>query len=298
VTFLVRLLAAAAVVAAVPSPALASQLIDRNASNVILNVNAKGEALLIYKKGGTTHHVIAWGAINAVPPTKSRAQVAFKLDYQGGYGKYRNPKYWQTSFNGSCLPYDGPKLAWEVTACKAPDGSYWAVQQWQRALPNYGVPASAARAARELRLSHWKGEVPELSITVDWAYRKFDHLFGTFTYGGVGVYGFKATRVGVPLDTFGRNIYVDTLDSRYGAGWKRENSFLTHGPGGSFCYGFYAHRPHPVGKGTEYRATAIGPGVAPDPMWVGEAPGAYDRDVDAQANQAQLALHDPKCRQS
>ena len=30
-------------------------------------------------------------------------------------------------------------LAWFVTACQAADGSYWALQSWQRALPDYGV---------------------------------------------------------------------------------------------------------------------------------------------------------------
>ena len=32
------------------------------------------------------------------------------------------------------------------------------------------------------------------------------------------VFGFRSTPAGVPLDTFGRNIYVDTFDSAYGAG--------------------------------------------------------------------------------
>ena len=52
-----------------------------------------------------------------------------------------------------CLPYDGPALAWEVAACKAPDGSYWALQAWQRGLPDLGVTATAAQSAWELRLS-------------------------------------------------------------------------------------------------------------------------------------------------
>jgi len=42
----------------------------------------------------------------------------------------------------------------------------------------------------------------------------------------------------MPLDSYGRNVFVDTFGSAYGPGWKRENSFLTHGPGGAFCYGF------------------------------------------------------------
>ena len=42
----------------------------------------------------------------------------------------------------------------------------------------------------------------------------------------------------------------------------------------------------------------IGPGVTPDVMWEGPAPGAYDPSVDAQANDAQRALlgADPRCK--
>jgi hypothetical protein len=78
------------------------------------------------------------------------------------------------------------------------------------------------------------------------------------------VYGFSATRVGSPLDGYGRNIYVDTFDSRYGNGWRRENAFLSHQPTGVFCYGFYKFNPRGPGNGARYRLTAIGPGVSPD----------------------------------
>ena len=105
-----------------------------------------------------------------------------------------------------------------VTACKASDGSYWALQAWQRMLPNYGVAATPPQSVWELRLSHWTGELPVLTIDTDWAWHQWDHLFGTFTYGGQPVFGFKSTPAGDPLDTFGRNIYVDTFDSEYGAG--------------------------------------------------------------------------------
>ena len=121
------------------------------------------------------------------------------------------------------------------------------------------------------------------------------HLFGTYTYGGVPEYGFQSTETGQPLDTYGRNLYVDTFDSAYGTGWKRENSFLTHRPKGSFCYGFYPHGDRPGGAGTKYRATVIGPGVAPDVMWEGSSPGAYDPAADAAANDQQHALVDPHC---
>jgi len=280
--------------AALASTASASQLIDRNAQGVRLAVNGKGEALITYRAGGKLNHVLAWGAINAIAPTRSRAQVAFKLDYAGGWGKYHN-EYWKT-FTNTCTPYDGPALAWEVAACRAKDGSYWALQAWQRMLPDYGVTPTAAQAAWELRLSHWTGPLPVLTVSTDWAWHQWDHLFGTFTYAGGPVYGFGSTSAGVPLDSFGRNVYVDTLDSVYGTGWKRENSFLTHTNTGAFCYSFNPHGSHPAGKGTEYRATVEGPGVTPDVMWQGTAPGPYDKAADLAANAEIAQLGDPQCK--
>lgn len=273
----------------------ASQLIDRNAHDVTLAVDNRGEALLTYTARGQTKHVLAWGAINALPPQRGRGQVSFQLDYAGGYGKYRNPHYWQT-FGNDCTPYDGPALAWLVTACDAPGGSYWAIQAWQRELPDYGVTPTAAQAVWELRLSHWSGPLAVLTITTDWAYRKYDHLFGTYTYDGIPVHGFKSTSAGVPIDSYGRNLYVDRYDSAYGQGWRRDNSFLTHTPKGSFCYGFFPHGDHPSGRGSRYRATAEGPGVTPDVMWIGEAPGAYDRTEDLTDNRELATLEDSACK--
>ncbi len=113
---------------------------------------------------------------------------------------------------------------------------------------------------------------------------------------GAGVYGFSSTPGGEPLDSFGRNLYVDTFDSAYGPGWQRENSFLTHSSSGSFCYGFYPHGSHPSGQGTEYRATIMGPGLMPDMMWQGTAPGPYDPTAETAANQAIAALRRPSLR--
>jgi hypothetical protein len=282
-----------AVLAALASNASASQLVDRNATAIKLEVNSKGEALLTYKAHGEQKHVLAWGAVNAIAPTKSRQQLAFKLDYAGGWGKYHSD-YWKT-FKNSCGAYDGPKLAWLVTGCTASDGSFWALQAWQRMLPNYGVAASPAQTVWELRLSHWTGELPVLTIDTDWAWHQWDHLFGTFTYNGQAVYGFKATPGGNPLDTFGRNIYVDTYNSVYGSGWKRENSFLTHTNTGVFCYSVNPHGSHPSGKGTQYRATVEGPGVTPDVMWQGASPGAYDKAADLVANEEISQLGDGQC---
>jgi len=285
----------AALAALVAAPvASASQLIVDNATNVKLAVNNKGEALVTYKANGGEKRVLAWGAINAKPPARGQTQVEFQLDYSGGYGKYRKT-YWKT-FGSTCLPYDGPALAWRIAVCKAPDGSYWALQSWQRKLKNYGVPSTSPANGWELRLSHWTGAVPVLAISMDQATPENDHLFGSYTLNGGGIYGFGATSTGVPLDTFGRNVYVDTFNSSYGAGWKRENSFLTHAPGGTFCYLMARHGVRPIGNGSQYRATVIGPGVTPDVMWAGAAPPLATPAVRAKTVAAINALNDPDCR--
>src|SRR5207248_3855966 len=130
-------------------------------------VNADGEALVQYTVGSRVRHVLAWGALNAVPPAPGGKQVALSLDYSGGYAKYHR-NYWQT-FPKACGRYDGPRLSWFVTACKAPDGSYWALQSWQRELPDYGVKPTRAQTAWELRLSHFTvaAALPVLDIHTD-----------------------------------------------------------------------------------------------------------------------------------
>ena len=269
-----------------PSTAAASELIARDATNVRLQADAQGRALVAFRSGGQTRQLLASGAVNARPPNPSQAQVAFKLQYGGTIGP------------NVCGAYKGPPLAWKVAACTALDGTHWAVQAWQRMLPNYGVAPTPKNGAWELRLSHWSGELAKLEIWTDWSYKRFHHLYGRLTYGDGGVFGYRSTRFGVPLDSHGRNIYVDTFGSAYGPGWERENSFLTHRPTGGFCYGFYPHGKFGVGAGKKYRATVIGPGVTPDVMWEGPAPAALDPTAEAQANEAQRAVlgNDPACK--
>jgi hypothetical protein len=261
------------------------QAIARDATDVRLEVNSQGRALVTYRANGRLQRVLAWGAINAVASGQGTAQVAFRYEY--GAAPIRDV----------CGPYTGPALAWLVVACTAPDGTHWALQQWQRSLPNQGRVPTRAQAAAEMRLSHWSGPLAQLEIKTDWAQRRYDHLYGRLTYRGRPVYGNASTSSGTPLDAFGRNIYVDTLDSAYGRGWRRENSFLTHRPTGAFCYGFYPRAGRPAGKGTTYRATVIGPGVTPDVVWMGPSPGPYDaaRDAAANAEQRQLYAGDRRC---
>lgn len=282
--------ALASACAALPATAGASQLIDRNTTNVRLQVNQQGQALLSYQARGRAWNVLAWGGINAVPPTQGRRQIQLKLDYSGGWGTYKR-NVWR-GFRNSCRPYDGPAVAWLVTACKARDGSYWVVQSWQRMLPNLGyVPWLQSQSVWELRLSHWRGPAAKLEIWLDWVYsRRFHHLFGRLTYLGKPVFGFKTTSEGAPLDTYGRNLYLDTYNSAYGLGWRRENSFVSQNPTGVFCYGFYERAPYAGypsrsllvrGHGQRYRITVIGPGVTPDVVWQGSGLHDFDRDNPA-----------------
>jgi hypothetical protein len=259
----------------VPATISASELVqDPNASFISLEVNGKGEALLTYRRSsGRLRHVLAWGAINARTPTPDVPQVRFRWDYAGGWGKYRNGKYWK-SFKSRCRPYDGPKLALFVAGCKAPDGSYWAVQAWQRRLPLLGFdPWLPHHTSWELHLSHWSGELPVLDAYANWTYDgRWQGVFGRYSYLGVGIYGFAANPKGVPKDKYGRNLYIDTFNSAYGPGWKRESGILTHRGTGTFCHSFVPQKPfpnypsqelRPSAPGERYRFTIGGPGVLP-----------------------------------
>jgi hypothetical protein len=276
-----------------PATASASQLIDRNAHGIQLQVNAQGQALLTYNAHGSFHRVVASGAINARTPNPSVPQVRFRKDYSG--------RSWTAA--GSCRKYDGPRLAFFVTGCAAPDGTYWAVQSWRRTLPNFDGRPRSRLGAWELHLSHWNGPLASLEAWTDWVYDgRYHHLFGRLTYAGQPVYGFSATRAGSPRDDYGRNIYVDTFDSRYGKGWRRENAFLAHRPTGVFCYGFYRFTSRGPGNGAKYRLTAVGPGVTPDVSVVVNGLHDFDRNnaadvaYEQQQNALQDSLGDKKCR--
>jgi hypothetical protein len=261
------------------------------ASSASIKVNRRGVALLTFRARGRVHHILARGAINARSPARGRKQVRFKLDYKGGWGFFRDAKYWKKRFGRNvCGPYEGDDLPWVIDACTMPDGSHWAVQSWQRRLRAYGRSNSAYNRAWEIRLSHWNTDLAVLDIQLDWqswADRHYDHLWGRYTYLGNPVFGFKSTRAGAPLDDWGRNVYFDTFNSAYGLGWKHENAFLTHDPTGNFCYVVAKHPPYPAGTGESYRATVVGPGVTPDVMWNGESLGEFDPVLDEQLNAQQ-----------
>ena len=292
---------AAAAAASLPAAASASAIVGRNAADVRLAVSGSGRALVTFREAGKTRRVLVWGAVDARHPDPSVPQVRFRFDYSGPRGRFSN----------RCRRYDGPALAWLVAACKAPDGSYWALQAWQRLLPHRGFPPWApAQTVVELHVSHWRGAPAKLEAWADWAYGERAHnLFGRLTYAGRPVHGFR-TR---PLDGYARNLYIDTLDSRYGAGWHRETSVVSRRPNGNFCYAFYPTRDaslpgapyRPAGNGRRYRITAVGPGVTPDVVWEGAGLPDFDGSLpghvehERQMNQLVdlVAGGDAFCRQ-
>ena len=151
--------------------------------------------------------------------------------------------------------------------------------------------------AWELHLSHWSGPLARIEAWTDWVYSgRFHQVFGRVSYDVRPVYGLGTTRQGAPTDGYGRLIYLDTYNSRYGKGWKRENSFVAHNPTGVYCYGFFRFDPtkgypHPdgfppklrgPGNGEKYRLTVSGPGVTPDVSMT--IPGLHDFDRNNPAD--------------
>jgi hypothetical protein len=289
------LLVVLVVASAAAAPAHASEpLSDVNVQDLKLAVNRKGEALLTYRReSGAIRRVLVWGAIDARPPDPNVPQVRFKYDYAGGWGKYRR-LYWKT-FGSACGRYDGPGLVYLVAACKAPDGSYWAAQAWVRQLPLLGfAPFLPFHDDVEVHVSHWSAPPAVLEVSQNWAYDlTAQSLFGRLSYAAAPVHGFGSTRTGNPTDRYGRNVYIDTFNSAYGPGWKRESGILVHRPTGTFCHSFVPQRPfpdypsqalRPAAHGERYRVTVMGPGVTPVLQWEGRGLTNADKASDGEFN--------------
>ncbi len=294
------------------SAASASTLFARNATDVKLSVSADGNrALVTYDVDGKQKHTLVFGAVNALAPSATAPQVEFTIDYTGGLKRVPGKKVCRTvvrrgkhvrvcsrskprvvlPFQNSCRPYDGPELAFLVVACKAPDGSYWAIQRWQYWLPFFGFqPWLDYQDDWALHISHWSGPIASLELYADWidtgqGPAAPHNLFGRLTYGGTPVYGFVVKPGGVPGDGYGRVVYVETYDSAFGAGWWRETGILTRNPSGVFCHALVPLKPYsnypnqnitPAGTGTKYRAYVEGPGVTPLVMAEVADPGNFD----------------------
>ena len=269
------IVAACAIALCAPATAPAAIFGDVDVANPTLKVNAKGIALVEYEtKSGLRRHVLVWGAMDGVahqtdPPS---TQARFRMDYSGGWKSRGNPRYWRT-FKDGCRRYDGPALPFFVAGCKAPDGSYWALQAWRRNLPMRGfAPWTDKQRGAELHISHWRGALPELEVHRRWTYgRTLQGIFGRLLYRGEPVYGTRTPSASV-RDAWARNVSIDTFDSDYGPGWKHDTAIATHVRNGGFCYsfvrqapprGYPSDKPNGNGLGERHRLSVIGPGVTP-----------------------------------
>jgi hypothetical protein len=285
--------AALALLLAAPVASASQQLGDTDVTDVRLQVNARGEALVSYtRRDGAPRRVLVWGAVDARPPSRTSPQVTFSFDYSGGWKRYGRA-VWR-SFTDRCRPYGGPALPLLVAACTAPDGSHWALQAWQRVLPMRGIaPFLPRHGAVELHVSHWSGEGSVLEVSPNWTYAgRWQGLFGRLTHRGVPAHGFR-TPTASRADRYARFVYIDTLDSAFGSGWRRASAIVTHVGNGAFCYsfvpqsapaGYPAGTPTTHGTGTRHRVTVMGAGVTPVLRWESPALGRYDQRQDAVFN--------------
>ena len=206
----------------------ASTLLDRNARGVTLKVDCEGPGASSRTRRAGRSGTSSPGArsTRSHRPPASR-QVDFKLDYSGGWGTYKKD-VWKTLRN-TCGPYTGPPLAWRVTRLHG---------QGRHQL---GAPVVAADAPELRRRAECEaGRLGAPALALDGAAARAD---------GQHELGLREVRPplrDVPLQRarpstassrppaatrstrFGRNLYVDTFNSAYGPGWKRENSFLMH----------------------------------------------------------------------
>ncbi|MGI9657792.1 MAG: hypothetical protein ACR2OD_02705, partial [Gaiellaceae bacterium] len=142
------------------------------------------------------------------------------------------------------------KLPFSAAVRRTPDGRLWALQAWRR----------LGSGPVELMFSRWRGAPTKLTLSAACCKWRSETIQGRASFHGKPVHGFSATRDGVPLDPFGRNVYLDT---RRGGKWQRMMGILAQRPQGKFRLWI---RPH--WRGTIYRGTIRGPNrgwtLAPD----------------------------------
>ena len=215
----------AAAVAFVDREAAASIKLAADAHDPVLRVDGGGFA----EVGWTT----SWGERRSLLISPGGS-----LTYGG-----RLPGYDVSKPAASALPF-------AITVKQTPDGAFWALQAWRR----------LARGPLELRFSRWRG-IPTLltlrAVCCKWG---GENVRGEASFHGRPIFGWRSTPQGVPLDSLGRNVYLDS----YRAGrWTRMMGILTNRPTGFFSLWIRRHW-----QGSSYRGVISGPNLgwtlAPD----------------------------------
>ena len=210
---IVALLVGAAVT---PAPASASIMVASWARSPTLKVTAKGAAEVDWTASGRRHSVVIY------------------RDGSRRYGKHLKARDVSSPTTATTVPM-------ALVVRQTPNGSFWALQAWRR----------LRTGPLELRFSRWKGAPTVLTLGAVCCKWRSENVVGQATFHGRPIFGHHATSTGVPLDTYGRNVYLDTL--RNGA-WRRMMGILTHRNTGRFSLWI-----RPYWRGTDYRGTIIGP---------------------------------------
>jgi hypothetical protein len=204
----------AAVVA--PAPAGASIMVASWARNPTLKVVAGGAAQVTWTSGGSRHSVVIYR-------NGSRRN--------GAHLKGRDVSF----------PTTPVSIPMGLAVRQRPNGSLWALQAWRR----------LHTGPLELRFSRWNGAPTVLTLGTVCCKWGSENVVGQATFHGRPIFGQHATRTGVPLDKYGRNVYLDTFR---GGAWRRMMGILTHRNTGRFSLWI-----RPYWRGTAYRGTIIGP---------------------------------------
>ncbi len=113
----------------------------------------------------------------ASPHGPSGHQVHFNMSYSG-----HTPNVtWQwVKKHNACKPYTNPQQVawgvanpggrWECDVTKGGATSYWALQVWQRELPDGGQPANATQRSTSCRYRTGRATLPVLWLKWDWIY--------------------------------------------------------------------------------------------------------------------------------
>src|ERR671930_130165 len=200
----------------VPGRAAASIMVASWARTPTLKVMAGGAAEVDWTSGGRRHSVVI---------------------YRNGARRYgAHLKGRDVSF-----PTTAVSVPLALAVRQTPNGSFWALQAWRR----------LRTGPLELRFSRWQGVATTLTLQAVCCKWRSENVVGQATFHGRPFCGGHATSTGVPLDRFGRNVYLDTLR---GGAWRRMMGILTHRNTGRFSLWI-----RPNWLGTAYRGTIIGP---------------------------------------
>ena len=196
-----------------------------NASSASFRVNARGVATVTYVLNG-----------------RARSAVV----YPSGRVRYNR----RAAGRDVSFPTSSVSVPMPIAVRQTRSGTFFALQAWRR----------LRRGPVELRFSRWWGAPTLLTLGTVCCKWRSEIVRGQATYHGRPIIGYRFSRSGVPLDKFGRNVYLDSL--RAGR-WERMMGIVARRPVGRFRLWI---RPH--WRGEAYRGRIIGPNwgrtLAPD----------------------------------